>query len=215
MEVELVNLNLMDENEVSIQFHRDWERAEEDYLFCLVGKAWTNCVIYFSSLRRTLVDLWHLLGGVSIMDIGEKRHLFRFYYEIDIKRFGNFIGQFVRYNATLVTRGTRRYMRIRVKIDVRMLLKQKKKLSIDQNQEWMTIEVQEVKFGWDASLRAPSRREAMVGNRWLNKDSLGSNQVGGNLFGMNVDGHGEGRSFGDIQIVNPYLNSWDRDGVMT
>ncbi|MBA0554511.1 hypothetical protein Golob_013609 [Gossypium lobatum] len=178
MEVELVNLNLMDEKEVLIQFHRDWEGAEEDYRFCLVEKAWTNCVIYFSSLRKTLVDLWHPLGGVSITDIGEKRYLFRFYYEIDIKR---------------VIEGHREgFCLVR-----------------------MTIKVHEVKFSWDASLRVPSRREAMVGNRWLNKDSLGSNQVGGNLFGMNVDGHGEGRSFGDIQIVNPYLNSWARDGVMT
>lgn len=35
-----------------------------------------DCVVHFLSLKRTLADLWHSLGGVSITDIGEKRYLF-------------------------------------------------------------------------------------------------------------------------------------------
>ncbi|MBA0613013.1 hypothetical protein Godav_013535, partial [Gossypium davidsonii] len=88
-------------------------------------------------MRNMLANLWHPLGGISITDIGEKRVLFRFYNMIDLKRvidgmpwffnrnlivfykleneedhlqFGNFIGQFMEYDATLVTRGVRNYM---------------------------------------------------------------------------------------------------------
>ncbi|MBA0814682.1 hypothetical protein Gohar_020493, partial [Gossypium harknessii] len=71
-EIELANLNFADEEEESIPFDKDSYGVEEDYRFCLVGKALTDCVVYFLSLKRTLADLWHLLGGVSIIDIGEK-----------------------------------------------------------------------------------------------------------------------------------------------
>ncbi|MBA0817944.1 hypothetical protein Gohar_027852, partial [Gossypium harknessii] len=36
--------------------------------------------------RRILGRLWHPLGVVSITDIGEKRSLFQFYHELDLKR---------------------------------------------------------------------------------------------------------------------------------
>ncbi|MBA0601412.1 hypothetical protein Gorai_004589 [Gossypium raimondii] len=45
-----------------------------------------DSVVNFPSLRNTLADLWHPLGGATISDIGDKRILFRFYYEIDLKR---------------------------------------------------------------------------------------------------------------------------------
>ncbi|TYG69194.1 hypothetical protein ES288_D05G211700v1 [Gossypium darwinii] len=125
-----------------------------------------------------------------------------------------------------------------------MPLKQKKQLTLDQSREGyaylqyerltlfcflcgklghgegfcplrMTIGVHVVEFGWDASLRAPSRREVMMSRKWLHENCSGINQAGGNSFDMDVDERGEGKSFGDIQFVNPYLNSWSRDGVMT
>ncbi|MBA0799865.1 hypothetical protein Gohar_010352 [Gossypium harknessii] len=33
-----------------------------------------------------MADLWHPLGGVIISDLGDKRYLFKFFYEVDIKR---------------------------------------------------------------------------------------------------------------------------------
>ncbi|MBA0614639.1 hypothetical protein Godav_014906, partial [Gossypium davidsonii] len=33
-----------------------------------------------------LADLWHLVGGICITKIGEKRFLFQFFHEIDIER---------------------------------------------------------------------------------------------------------------------------------
>ncbi|MBA0570072.1 hypothetical protein Golob_003759, partial [Gossypium lobatum] len=72
MEEELANLNIVDE--------------KEDYKLCLVGRVLTDSMVLFLSMRNTLVDLWHPLEGVSIIDIVEKGSLFRFYYEIDLKR---------------------------------------------------------------------------------------------------------------------------------
>ncbi|MBA0728277.1 hypothetical protein Golax_001189 [Gossypium laxum] len=85
MEAELANLNLKDKDEESFQFDKDRDRTKEDYLFCLVRKALTDCVVHFPSLKITLADLWHPLRGVLITDIWEKRYLLCFFYEVDIK----------------------------------------------------------------------------------------------------------------------------------
>ncbi|KAH1039138.1 hypothetical protein J1N35_040881 [Gossypium stocksii] len=108
----------------------------------------------------------------------------------DWGRFGG-TGMFVQYDTALVTRGIMRYMRIRVKINVRMPLKRKKKLALGQNREG-----------------TQSKREVSVGSRWLKKDSPDGSQGGDNSLGMDVDRHNEGRNFGDTQTINSYLNSW-------
>ncbi|KAK5826517.1 hypothetical protein PVK06_021440 [Gossypium arboreum] len=33
-----------------------------------------------------MADLWHLIGGICITNLGEKRHLFQFFHEVDIHR---------------------------------------------------------------------------------------------------------------------------------
>ncbi|KAH1097231.1 hypothetical protein J1N35_014152 [Gossypium stocksii] len=157
MEEELANLNIVEDEEISIQAVEDEVETEEDYNMCMVG--------------NILENLWHPLGGISITDIGKKRVQFRIYNMIDLKRvidgmpwffnkhlivfhkleneedplkvplfyallwvqihnlpmgfmsegmvqqFGNSIGQFMEYNAMLVIRGVRNYMR-RMKLDV-------------------------------------------------------------------------------------------------
>lgn len=190
MEADLANLSLEDGEEgdpVPCMGASAFE--EEDHKFCLVDKALTDCVIHFPSLKRTLADLWHPLGGVTITDLGDKMYLFRFFYEVDIQRvidgipwsfnrhliifhqlghkedpktilvnfsyfwiqlhnlpygvvserlarnLGDFIGEFVKYDAGLIAHGERRYMRFRVKIDVRLPLKRKKKLLLEEGRE--------------------------------------------------------------------------------
>ncbi|KAJ8774488.1 hypothetical protein K2173_016934 [Erythroxylum novogranatense] len=46
------------------------------------------------------------------------------------KQFGHFIGKFLEYDITQIGHGSRTYMRIRVRIDVRIPLKRRKKLKI-------------------------------------------------------------------------------------
>ncbi|MBA0575911.1 hypothetical protein Golob_025427 [Gossypium lobatum] len=47
-------------------FQEEENELEEDYKFCLVGSCLTNSVMHFPSLRNTMVDLWHPIGGISI-----------------------------------------------------------------------------------------------------------------------------------------------------
>lgn len=42
--------------------------------------------MHFSALKNTLADLWHPLKGVLIMELEDKRILFRFYCELDIQK---------------------------------------------------------------------------------------------------------------------------------
>lgn len=58
----------------------------EEFQFCLVGICLTDGVIHFQSLRNTLAELWHPIGGVFVKDLGDKRILFQFFHEVDIQR---------------------------------------------------------------------------------------------------------------------------------
>ncbi|KAG8491294.1 hypothetical protein CXB51_014567 [Gossypium anomalum] len=153
------------------------------YDLCLVGRVLTDSIVHFPSLKNTLADLWHPLRGVSIIEVENKKILFRFYCEIDMNRvldgmpwffnrhlivfhrlvggeepnlvplwhtvfwiqvhnlpigmtsegtarqIGDFVGKFQEYDASLVTRGGSKFMRIRVLLDVRLPLKRKKRIS--------------------------------------------------------------------------------------
>lgn len=45
-------------------------RELESYELCLVGRFLTEVVIRFEPMRNTLANIWHLLGGVNIKDLG-------------------------------------------------------------------------------------------------------------------------------------------------
>ncbi|MBA0761662.1 hypothetical protein Gotri_024278 [Gossypium trilobum] len=51
------------------------------------------------------------------------------------KQFDNFIGKFISYNAKKVTRGYRSFMRVYVRLDVRALLKRRKKIVVPDKWE--------------------------------------------------------------------------------
>ncbi|TYH63316.1 hypothetical protein ES332_D07G183300v1 [Gossypium tomentosum] len=69
MEDEMGNLNLANEEEEA--FQEEVTEVKEDFLFCLVGSCLTDSVVHFSSLRNTMADLWHPIGGITITDLGE------------------------------------------------------------------------------------------------------------------------------------------------
>ncbi|MBA0706646.1 hypothetical protein Golax_018743, partial [Gossypium laxum] len=81
---ELANLRLLDDEEEAIQ--EDVVVVESFSQFCLVGRCLTDSVVHFPSLRNTMADLWHPIGGICITDIGENRYLFQFFHEVDIAR---------------------------------------------------------------------------------------------------------------------------------
>lgn len=71
MEDDLANLHLLDEEEDA--FQEDVRVIERDREFYLVGMCLIESLVHFPSLRNTLVDLWHPIGGIFISDLGEKR----------------------------------------------------------------------------------------------------------------------------------------------
>ncbi|MFQ6623720.1 hypothetical protein Gotur_003518 [Gossypium turneri] len=76
----------MDEEEDPLVVVGDDISVDPEYRLCLVGRVLTDSIVNFPSLKNTLADLWHPLRGVSIMEIEDKRILFQFYSEIDLKR---------------------------------------------------------------------------------------------------------------------------------
>lgn len=49
------------------------------------------------------------------------------------RQLGNFIGSFIQYDAKAIVDGVRGYMRIRIKLDVRVPLRRKKKIMVNTN----------------------------------------------------------------------------------
>ncbi|KAK5792721.1 hypothetical protein PVK06_033839 [Gossypium arboreum] len=70
MEEGIANLKLMDEEEE--EFNEETVMVERNYQYCLVGHCLTNSVVHFPSLRNTIADLWHPIGGICISDLGIK-----------------------------------------------------------------------------------------------------------------------------------------------
>ncbi|KAK5772394.1 hypothetical protein PVK06_048682 [Gossypium arboreum] len=83
MEEELANLNLLDDEEEA--FQEEIAVVDRNYQFCLVGRCLTDSVVHFPSLRNTIADLWHPIGGICITDLGGKRYLFQFFNDVDVQ----------------------------------------------------------------------------------------------------------------------------------
>lgn len=111
----------------------------------------------------------------------------------------NFTEEFLDYDAVIITKGVK-FMRIKVKIDVRNPLRRRKRIVYERDKTsfvyfkyekvslfcflcgrlghgesfyslWLAREVQEDDYGWDISLRASPRRMAPTSSRWL-RDNL-------------------------------------------
>ncbi|KAE8683709.1 hypothetical protein F3Y22_tig00111191pilonHSYRG00123 [Hibiscus syriacus] len=109
---------------------------------CFVGRFLTSGLINFQAMRVMLANVWHPIDGISITELGEGRYQFRLYHEngenpmvvaLDsmyfwvlvnnlpvgyiseqvARQFGNFIGSFVEYDASVVTLGYRGSIRMR------------------------------------------------------------------------------------------------------
>ncbi|MBA0746886.1 hypothetical protein Gogos_009359 [Gossypium gossypioides] len=141
MEKELANLRLLNEEEAA--FQEDAAVVVRSYQLWLVGRCRMDSVVHFPSLRNTMVDLWHPIGGICITDLGDKRFLFQFFHEVDVQRvlsglmseimakqFGYFLGKLLEYDSSILTLGLMKFMRIRVRLDVSFSLKRKKKIQI-------------------------------------------------------------------------------------
>ncbi|MFQ6644927.1 hypothetical protein Gotur_019956 [Gossypium turneri] len=122
----------------------------------MVGQCLTDSVVHFPSLRNTLADLWHPIGGICITEIGEKRvpaegnpavmelNHTEFWIQVHdlppglmsvsmAKQFGDFCGKYIEYDASIPTLIIQHYMRICICLNVAAPLKRKKKVLIGKS----------------------------------------------------------------------------------
>lgn len=63
MEDECTNLNLTNDDEDMMEGERIEDDEEDEFELCLVGRVLTESVVHFLSMRRTMAELWHPVGG--------------------------------------------------------------------------------------------------------------------------------------------------------
>ncbi|KAA3462946.1 non-ltr retroelement reverse transcriptase [Gossypium australe] len=187
MENALASLQLADEEEIA--FQEEEGLTDQSFHLCLVGRCLTESVVHFPSLRNTLADLWHLIKGIYISDLGERRYLFKFFHEVDIQRV--IVGAPWFFNNHLLL-----LHRIRVSLNVLNPLKRKKKLAIGSDRivyakfryEKLSLfcficgklghgesfchlrtvlDPATITFGWDIFLRAEVWRRSSLTSQWL------------------------------------------------
>ncbi|PPS02400.1 hypothetical protein GOBAR_AA18253 [Gossypium barbadense] len=202
MAEDLATLNILDKEEVPLVLLGDADDVEYLYYLCLVGRVLMDSVVHFSALKNTLEDLWHPLRGLgrgedpSIVPLWETMFWVQihnipsgFMMEGMARQIGDFIGRFLEYDTSLVTRGFGQYMRIRVSIDVRLPLKRKKRISAVQSSSSYEVFQYErlplfcflcgrlghgesfCQFGWDVSLRAAPRKGGQAVSKWLREEN--------------------------------------------
>ncbi|GMI88724.1 hypothetical protein HRI_002541700 [Hibiscus trionum] len=254
VEKDLANLAIADAEEDILQLGVPEAISNFSFKNCFVGSFLTSSVINFQSMRSTLANVWHPIGGISISELGDGRFLFRLYYAVDAERIerggpwnfnnhllilhrlvegedpmevplthisiwvlihnlphgfmseavarimGNFLGSFLEYDATTIQKGHSRIMRIRARIDIGQPIKRRRKIGLPNgNHSYARFEYEKLTifcficgllghgesfcplralhpsriftFEWDASLRAPSRRNATPKSRWLIEES--------------------------------------------
>ncbi|MBA0746627.1 hypothetical protein Gogos_009129 [Gossypium gossypioides] len=72
------------------------------------------------AMRNTMANLWHPLGGVHDLPVGLMSKSIG-------RLFDNFIGQFFMYDAKMILKGLKSFMRIQFKLDACAPLKRRKK----------------------------------------------------------------------------------------
>lgn len=63
-------------------FKEDVVVLADDYKLVVVGRCLTDRSVHFPSLRNTMAELWHPIGGRAITNLGEKWYLFHFFMRL-------------------------------------------------------------------------------------------------------------------------------------
>ncbi|KAH1082106.1 hypothetical protein J1N35_021867 [Gossypium stocksii] len=120
-----------------------------------------------------MTNLWHVVKGVQILDLGEKRFLFKFFHRIDMiqihdvpkgfrnealaRQLGDFFGKFVKYDNASLGRGFLEFL-------------------TGHGDSFcsarMPLRVEVAEMGWDLSLRAKSKRALTINIIWLKEEEV-------------------------------------------
>lgn len=82
----LQHLSISNEEDEGLEVENLVGGGVAPYDLCMVGMFLTYNVINFQSMRNTLADVWHLLGGIEITNLGGKHFLFPFFHQVDLDR---------------------------------------------------------------------------------------------------------------------------------
>lgn len=66
----LQHLSIYNEEDEGLEVENLVGGGVAPYDLCMVGMFLTYNVINFQSMRNTLADVWHLLGGIEITNLG-------------------------------------------------------------------------------------------------------------------------------------------------
>ncbi|KAH1114388.1 hypothetical protein J1N35_007766, partial [Gossypium stocksii] len=86
MEKENYGLNLEEGEDELLLLPIDlgiWKLTFDHYL---VGCFLMASVVHFPTMWNIMANLWHLLRGVQISDLGDRPFLFKFFHKMDIKK---------------------------------------------------------------------------------------------------------------------------------
>ena len=59
-------------------------QESKDYTFCFVGQFLTDKLINFIAMKNTLASVWESGKGITVIDVGEGRYLFRLFHKVDV-----------------------------------------------------------------------------------------------------------------------------------
>ncbi|MBA0758488.1 hypothetical protein Gotri_021480, partial [Gossypium trilobum] len=147
--------------------------------YFLVGCFLTASVVHFPTIRNTIPNIWHPFGGVLILDLGEKRFLFKFYHELDISR-GHKWASWTFNNHLLVFHWLKDsedpmevlliYSYLWVQIHDLPPCMFSEEIAKYFYLIWLTNEERNIKLGWNLFMRAPGRRVITTPSIWLRED---------------------------------------------
>ncbi|MBA0727896.1 hypothetical protein Golax_000844 [Gossypium laxum] len=154
MEDTLANLRLLDEEEEATQ--EDEGAVDGAYQFCLVGRCLIVSVVHFPSLRNTMADLWHPIGGICIQKFLRIRVCLDVTTPLKSKK------------KVLIEKSMIIYARFKYeKLSLFCFIYGKLGHGESYCPFRLHFEPSKIVFGWDLSLRAVVRHRSMVVSRWL------------------------------------------------
>ncbi|MBA0635427.1 hypothetical protein Godav_024387 [Gossypium davidsonii] len=115
--------------------------------FCLVRCFLMATIVHFPVMNSNMVNIWHLNGEDPVKVLLVLSTFWVKVYELPqglfsefiAKELGDFIGKFMEYDSKILSRDVRTFLRIRVQLDVRRLLKQEKKDDVSIRKKRMGV----------------------------------------------------------------------------